>query len=112
VIGPAISKDGQSGTIPTCDRRPAAGFNPTRPFHAAGTRTDPPVSLPTAAAARPCATEAAAPEDEPKAKVIDLMDALKKSLGGDGEKKSTKRKPAKKKKAAAKKKTRKKAAEG
>jgi len=54
----------------------------------------------------------AAPEEEPRAKVIDLMDALKKSLGEDDKKKSTRRKPAKKKKTAAKKKTRKKAAEG
>ena len=40
-------------------------FRPTRSFHAAGTRTEPAVSEPMPAAARPKATEAAAPEEEP-----------------------------------------------
>ena len=40
-------------------------FNPTRSFHAAGIRTDPPVSDPIPAAASPKATDAAAPDDDP-----------------------------------------------
>ena len=40
-------------------------FSPTRSFHAAGTRTEPAVSEPIAAAASPKATDAAAPDEEP-----------------------------------------------
>ena len=65
VSGPTVSKRGQSGTVPARLSRPWPVFSPTSPFHAAGTRTDPPVSDPTAAAASPSATEAAAPEDDP-----------------------------------------------
>ena len=42
-------------------------LSPTRSFQTAGTRTEPPVSDPTAAGASPKATDAAAPEDEPPA---------------------------------------------
>jgi hypothetical protein len=45
--------------------RRAVGLNPTMPFRAAGIRTDPPVSVPMAAAAMSSVTEIAAPEDEP-----------------------------------------------
>ena len=40
-------------------------FSPTRSFQAAGTRTEPAVSEPIAAGARPKATAAALPEEEP-----------------------------------------------
>lgn len=60
-----MSNRGASGTTPSSGTRPAVVFSPTRSFHAAGTRTEPPVSEPTAPAASPKATEAAAPEEEP-----------------------------------------------
>ena len=47
------------------DSSPCVVFSPTRSFQAAGTRTEPAVSEPIAAAARPKATDAAAPDDEP-----------------------------------------------
>ena len=52
-------------STPSSDSRPKLVLRPTRPFQAAGTRTEPPVSEPMAAAARPRETETAAPEDEP-----------------------------------------------
>ena len=67
VSGPTVSKRAQSGTTPFRDSRPEVVFSPTRSFHAAGTRTDPPVSEPMAAGASPKATEPAAPEDDPPA---------------------------------------------
>jgi hypothetical protein len=45
--------------------RSAVGLKPVRPHSAAGMRIEPPVSVPSAIAAMPSATEAAAPEDEP-----------------------------------------------
>ena len=45
--------------------RPAVTFRPTMPHHAAGSRTEPPVSVPIAAGARPAATATAEPLDEP-----------------------------------------------
>ena len=64
-IGPAMSNLRAKGTTPFSGSAPCVGLNPTSPFHAAGTRTDPPVSVPTAAAASPSATDTAAPDDEP-----------------------------------------------
>src|SRR5919108_5275891 len=45
--------------------RPYVGLSPTTPQNAAGWRTEPPVSVPSAATARPPATAAAEPPDEP-----------------------------------------------
>ncbi len=60
-----MSKSGRNGTTPSSESSPWVGFSPTRSFQAAGTRADPAVSEPMPAAARPKATEAAAPEDDP-----------------------------------------------
>ena len=45
--------------------RAAVGLKPVRPHSAAGMRIEPPVSVPSATAAMPSATDAAAPDDEP-----------------------------------------------
>ncbi|CAB4591847.1 unannotated protein [freshwater metagenome] len=45
--------------------RPSDGFRPTMPHHAAGMRTDPPMSLPSASATQPLATAAAEPPLDP-----------------------------------------------
>ena len=63
--GPMVSKSGFNGTDPLTERRPIVVFSPTKSFHAAGIRTDPPVSEPIPAEARLNATDAAAPDDEP-----------------------------------------------
>ena len=63
--GPTVSKVPQSGTDPATDKRPWVVLNPVISFQADGIRTDPPVSEPIPAAARPKATEAAAPDDDP-----------------------------------------------
>ena len=63
--GPTVSNRAQSGTTPCKEIRPLVVFSPTKSFHAAGIRTDPPVSEPNAIGARPKATEAAAPEEDP-----------------------------------------------
>ncbi len=63
--GPTVSNLAQSGTTPSSDSKPLVVLRPTRLFHAAGIRTEPPVSEPIPAAASPKATEVAAPEEEP-----------------------------------------------
>jgi len=45
--------------------RPNVGLSPTQPQNAAGIRTLPPVSVPTAAAASPAASAAPLPPEEP-----------------------------------------------
>src|SRR2546422_6689036 len=45
--------------------RPAVTFRPTTPHHAAGRRTEPPVSVPMATGAMPEATATPEPLDEP-----------------------------------------------
>src|SRR5207247_1879484 len=45
--------------------RPAVTLRPTMPHHAAGSRTEPPVSVPMATGARPAATATPEPLDEP-----------------------------------------------
>jgi hypothetical protein len=47
------------------DTRARLGFKPTRPQLAAGTRMDPPPSLPWPTATKPAATAAAEPPDDP-----------------------------------------------
>ena len=62
---PTVSREGASGWTPVRLTRPRPGFRPTTPQVDAGMRTDPPVSLPSAASQNPAATAAADPDDEP-----------------------------------------------
>ena len=66
-IGPTVSRDMASGTTPSSGYRPVVGLKPITPQNAAGTRSDPPVSVPSAARTRPPATAAALPPLEPPA---------------------------------------------
>src|SRR5690606_17958651 len=50
---------------PSSETVPRVGFNPTTPHSAAGTRIDPPVSVPNAASAPPYDTAAGEPPLEP-----------------------------------------------
>ena len=59
------SHEWESGIAPYLLTRPKVGFIPARPQAAAGSRTDPPVSEPSAPNARPAATAAPDPDDEP-----------------------------------------------
>ena len=45
--------------------RPRLGFRPTMPHQAAGMRTEPPMSVPSASGTQPLATAAPDPPDEP-----------------------------------------------
>src|SRR5690606_32518421 len=63
--GPIESRDLASGTTPSFGTRRAVGFQPTIPLKAAGTRHEPPVSVPSAPYAMPSATETPEPDDEP-----------------------------------------------
>src|SRR3546814_19290072 len=45
--------------------RPRLGFRPTTPHRAAGMRTDPPMSVPSASGTQPVATATPEPPDEP-----------------------------------------------
>ena len=63
--GPAQSRLLDAGVRPSRLTRPKLGLKPTTPQQAAGTRIDPPVSVPIAISARPAATAAAEPLDEP-----------------------------------------------
>ena len=65
VIGPGVSSVWLSGSTPKVLMRPIVVFRPVIPFQAAGTRTDPPVSVPIAHGARRAATATPEPEDEP-----------------------------------------------
>src|SRR5690606_20102073 len=64
-MGPTESSASERGKTPSTGTRCAVGLNPTRPQKAAGIRTDPMVSVPSAATAIPSATDTAAPEEEP-----------------------------------------------
>src|SRR5512132_2653065 len=59
------SSDEATATSPKRDTRPYVGLRPTTPQNAAGWRTEPPVSVPSAAAASSAPTAAADPPDEP-----------------------------------------------
>ena len=67
VSGPRWSSDHDSGIAPARLTRPYVGLRPTTPQHAAGSRMEPPVSLPSAPSANPAATAAAEPLLEPPA---------------------------------------------
>src|SRR3972149_5656824 len=56
VMGPITSRVVERYIIPPRPTRPSVGLRPTAPQSAAGIRTEPPVSVPTAAAQNPDAT--------------------------------------------------------
>ena len=68
-IGPAVSRVWLMGSTPAagyrCRLPPVEGRRPTVPVKAAGTRTEPPVSLPSPAGAIRAAIAAAVPPDDP-----------------------------------------------
>ena len=66
-IGPTVSKLGASGNTPSSGIDPCAGLSPTTPHAAAGIRTEPPVSVPSASGTIPAASAAALPLLEPPA---------------------------------------------
>ena len=64
-IGPAVSKVCDKGMIPSVGIWPSVVLRPVIPHQAAGPRTDPPVSVPTAQLTIPEATATADPLEEP-----------------------------------------------
>ena len=60
-----MSKVGASGTTPRVGSTPQPGLKPTQPHSAAGMRTEPAVSVPSASGTMPAATAAAEPPEEP-----------------------------------------------
>ena len=65
-IGPAVSWTGLIGTMPAPGMLPTVGLKPTTPHTPAGETIEPSVSVPTASGARPAATAAAEPDEEPE----------------------------------------------
>src|SRR5882672_4915729 len=63
--GPTESRVVDSGNAPSRGTRAEVGLKPETPHRAAGMRTEPPVSVPSANAAIPSETETAAPEEDP-----------------------------------------------
>ncbi len=63
--GPIWSRELAKATRPYRDTAPYVGLTPTTPHSAAGWRIDPPVSEPSASGAKPAATAAALPPEEP-----------------------------------------------
>ena len=63
--GPTGSPAAASGYTPRAGTRPQVVFRPTTPQQAAGIRTEPPVSVPSATSASPTATATADPLEEP-----------------------------------------------
>ncbi len=66
-MGPTVSKDSASGSTPSAGTSPSVGRKPAKPVTQAGARTEPKVSVPSAAAANPAATAAALPLLDPAA---------------------------------------------
>ena len=64
-IGPTVSKLGASGKTPSAGTSPHVGLKPTTPQHAAGSRIEPALSVPSAASQRPAASAAPLPPLEP-----------------------------------------------
>ncbi len=62
---PKVSKLGASGIVPSSEIAPWVVRRPISPQKLAGARIDPPVSEPVAMSARPPATAAAEPDEEP-----------------------------------------------
>src|SRR5689334_5985863 len=63
--GPGVSRVGDSGITPWVLMRPMVAFNPVMPHQEAGTRTEPPVSVPMAHGAMRAATATAEPDEDP-----------------------------------------------
>ena len=63
--GPIVSSVRDSGNTPSIGKCPVEDLYPTTPLKLAGTRTEPPVSVPMASGVRPAATTAPEPDDEP-----------------------------------------------
>ena len=63
--GPTVSSEGANGKTPSVGMRPWVTFSPKMPVMAAGTRIEPPVSVPSAPSTRPAATATAEPPEEP-----------------------------------------------
>ncbi len=74
--GPQSVSDQQPGSIPSLEISPCVGFSPTTPQYAAGSRIDPPLSVPIAATTQPAATEAADPPLDPPASHSGLIGFL------------------------------------
>ena len=64
-IGPGLSWLALMGTTPCVDTAPTVGLIPATPLSDAGQVMDPSVSVPMASGARPAATAAADPEEDP-----------------------------------------------
>ena len=64
-IGPTVSTDQESGTIPRVGTRPVEGRMPETPQNAVGMRIEPAVSVPSVPGTRPAAAAAALPPLEP-----------------------------------------------
>ena len=64
-IGPAVSKERASGTMPSRLSSPSEGFRPAMPFEVVGPRTDPPVSVPMPTCANQAAMATPVPPDDP-----------------------------------------------
>src|SRR6476659_2220978 len=62
---PIVSNVGANGNTPATEITPCVGRKPQIPQLLAGTRTEPPVSLPSAKSTSPQATAEADPLDEP-----------------------------------------------
>jgi hypothetical protein len=62
---PTVPKEAASSTTPVRGTRPWVGRNPKMPQYEAGTRTEPPVSVPMARGTNPPETAEAEPLDEP-----------------------------------------------
>src|SRR4051812_40057363 len=63
--GPAVSCSAEIGTTPVRLTRPSVGFSPTTSLAPAGQTIEPSVSVPIATCAKPAATAAPEPEEEP-----------------------------------------------
>ena len=66
-IGPAASKDVESGNTPPLGILVVVGLKPAMPQNVAGARVDPPVSDPMVAGAIRSLMDTALPDDEPPA---------------------------------------------
>src|SRR5215813_5679800 len=62
---PTLSNDGASGFTPATDTKSCDGRKPQIPQLLAGTRVEPPVSVPNAKSTKPHATAEADPLDDP-----------------------------------------------
>src|SRR5580765_6994950 len=70
---PTWSRDDPNATNPWRLTRPYVGFTPTIPQNAAGWRTEPPVSDPSAMGTTPAATATAEPPDDPPGTSVGSM---------------------------------------